>query len=88
MVCIVEARAAYSTLLWRTLVAFVSGSFFLAISSTCALVTLPTLSLLGLPDPVSTPARQNQPPCTKSLLACLLVSLPSCDIHQEDRCLA
>src|SRR5687768_2605108 len=33
-----------------------SGSFALAISATCDLVTFPTLVLLGTPEPFSTPA--------------------------------
>ena len=33
-----------------------SGSFVLAISSTCASVTLPTLFLFGTPEPFSIPA--------------------------------
>lgn len=37
------------------LVALVSGSLVLAISATWARVTLPTLSLLGLPEPDSMP---------------------------------
>src|SRR3954470_13297371 len=36
--------------------AFRSGSFCLAISATCFSVTLPTLSLLGEPEPLATPA--------------------------------
>jgi hypothetical protein len=36
--------------------AFKSGIFVLAISSTCCFVTLPTLSLLGVPEPFGTPA--------------------------------
>ena len=42
-----------------TLVALVSGSFFWAISSTCFLVTCPTLTELGLPEPDSMPASAN-----------------------------
>src|SRR5499427_11132516 len=36
--------------------AFRSGIFCLAMSSTCLAVTLPTLSLLGVPDPLAMPA--------------------------------
>src|SRR5580698_2398478 len=36
--------------------AFRSGIFCLAMSSTCFSVTLPTLSLLGVPDPLAMPA--------------------------------
>src|SRR6266545_5089918 len=36
--------------------AFRSGSFVLAMSSTCCFVTLPTFSLLGVPEPFGTPA--------------------------------
>jgi len=36
--------------------AFKSGIFWRAISSTCLAVTLPTLSLLGAPDPLAIPA--------------------------------
>src|ERR1700758_5270663 len=36
--------------------AFRSGIFCLAMSSTCLAVTLPTLSLLGVPDPLAIPA--------------------------------
>jgi hypothetical protein len=36
--------------------AFKSGSFVLAISSTCARVTVPTLLRFGSPEPFSTPA--------------------------------
>src|SRR5437016_4399486 len=36
--------------------AFRSGSFCLAMSSTCFAVTLPTLSLVGAPDPFAMPA--------------------------------
>ena len=36
--------------------AFRSGIFCLAMSSTCLAVTLPTLSLLGAPDPLAMPA--------------------------------
>src|SRR5258706_606991 len=36
--------------------AFRSGIFCLAISSTCLSVTLPTLSLFGVPDPLAMPA--------------------------------
>ena len=39
-----------------TPVAFRSGSLISAISRSCALVTDPTFSVLGLPDPFSTPA--------------------------------
>ncbi len=43
-----------------TLVALVSGSLVFAISSTCALVTCPTKSLLGLPEPEATPECENK----------------------------
>ncbi len=36
--------------------AFKSGIFCLAISETCFSVTLPTLSLLGAPEPLAMPA--------------------------------
>src|SRR6202051_3180261 len=36
--------------------AFRSGIFFFAMSSTCFAVTLPTLSLFGVPDPLAMPA--------------------------------
>ena len=36
--------------------AFKSGIFCLAISRTCFSVTLPTLSLFGVPEPLATPA--------------------------------
>ena len=36
--------------------AFRSGIFCFAISSTCFTVTLPTLSLFGVPDPLAMPA--------------------------------
>ena len=51
-------RAVPFTLLTAasTEAAFRSGIFCLAISSTCFSVTLPTLSLLGVPDPLATPA--------------------------------
>src|SRR5580658_11331946 len=51
-------RAVPRTLLMAasTEAAFRSGIFCLAISSTCFSVTLPTLSLLGAPDPLAMPA--------------------------------
>src|SRR6202050_1566740 len=51
-------RAVPFTLLTAasTEAAFRSGIFCLAISSTCFSVTLPTLSLLGVPEPLATPA--------------------------------
>src|SRR5437660_12467893 len=51
-------RAVPRTLLIAasTEAAFKSGIFCLAISSTCFAVTLPTLSLLGVPDPFAIPA--------------------------------
>jgi len=39
-----------------TPVAFKSGSLISAISLSCALVTEPTFSVLGLPEPLSIPA--------------------------------
>src|SRR5216684_4959162 len=51
-------RAVPRTLLIAvsTEAAFRSGIFCLAMSSTCFSVTLPTLSLLGVPDPLAMPA--------------------------------
>ena len=51
-------RAVPRTLLIAesTLAAFKSGIFCFAISSTCFAVTLPTLSLFGVPDPLAIPA--------------------------------
>src|SRR6202007_1006980 len=51
-------RAVPRTLLIAvsTEAAFRSGIFCLAISSTCFAVTLPTLSLFGVPDPLAMPA--------------------------------
>src|SRR5271167_2404701 len=41
---------------FSTEAAFKSGIFCLAMSSTCRAVTLPTLSLFGVPDPLAIPA--------------------------------
>ena len=51
-------RAVPRTLLIAvsTEAAFRSGIFCLAMSSTCLAVTLPTLSLFGMPDPLAMPA--------------------------------
>src|SRR5258708_10387548 len=51
-------RAVPRTLLMAasTEAAFRSGIFCFAMSSTCFNVTLPTLSLLGAPDPLAIPA--------------------------------
>src|SRR5438874_9598394 len=51
-------RAVPRTLLMAasTDAAFRSGIFCLAMSSTCLSVTLPTLSLLGAPEPLAIPA--------------------------------